>query len=115
MLREEPSRATGAPAAGTGPGKSYLGYDFRNAYAPGVNLNGSGQTVGLVEFEGYYTADIINYEQLAGLPNVAFKNVLVNDYTGNPRQNDLIGIQEVSLDIGNGDFHGTRTILSGRI
>ena len=31
---------------GTGQGGLYLGSDFRNAYAPGVSLNGSGQIVG---------------------------------------------------------------------
>src|SRR5580658_6516289 len=32
-----------APLNGSGPEASYYGYDFRNAYAPGVNLIGTGQ------------------------------------------------------------------------
>ena len=52
------------PKAGSGPDGKYAGNDFRAAYAPGVTLTGSGQTVGLVEFDGYYTSDITNYENM---------------------------------------------------
>src|SRR5262249_38074900 len=40
---------------GSGPGGSYRGHDFRNAYAPDAPNIGSGQMVALVEFDGYYT------------------------------------------------------------
>ena len=39
---------------GSGPGGYFIGNDFRAAYAPGVTLTGSGQTVGLLEFDGFY-------------------------------------------------------------
>src|ERR1043166_1017157 len=42
------------PANGSGPFGKYLGDDFRTAYIPGVSLTGSGQTVALVEFDGYF-------------------------------------------------------------
>ncbi len=47
--------ASGAkPADGSGPGGSYMGSDFRNAYVPGSPLTGSGQIVGLLQFDGYF-------------------------------------------------------------
>src|ERR1017187_3868470 len=61
----QPQDAT--PQAGSGPGGLYLGIDFRAAYAAGVALNGAGQYVGLLEFDGYYSSDITSYATLAGL------------------------------------------------
>ncbi|HVM60806.1 MAG TPA: S53 family serine peptidase [Verrucomicrobiae bacterium] len=92
-------RASGAaPGSGTGPGSSYWGNDFRAAYVPGVSLTGSGQVVGLLELDGYYTNDIAAYEHLAGVPNVPITNVLVEGFDGVPDGNrDWVG--EVSLDI----------------
>jgi subtilase family serine protease len=58
----------------SGPG-TYFGSDFRHAYVPGTTLNGNGQVVGLVEFEGYYTNDIALYEATSGVPNVPIQNV----------------------------------------
>ena len=84
-------------ASGSGPSGTYIGNDFRNAYAPGVSLNGGGQKVGLLEFGGYYANDIRTYETQAGLPNVPVRNVLIDGYNGNPGPSgDVI---EVSLDI----------------
>ena len=39
-----------------------MGYDFRAAYAPGVSLTGTGQSVGLFELTGYDPDDITDYE-----------------------------------------------------
>ncbi len=81
---------------GSGLGGSYIGGDFRNAYVPGSSLNGSGQTVGLVQFDsGFYQSDILAYETQAGLPNVPVQAVLLDGYNGGPG----IGNDEVSLDI----------------
>jgi sulfur relay (sulfurtransferase) DsrF/TusC family protein len=81
---------------GSGPSGAYLGSDFRAAYVPGVTLTGSGQTVGLLEFDsGYYQSDITAYETLAGLPNVPVTPVLLDGYGGGPGD----GNDEVSLDI----------------
>jgi hypothetical protein len=82
-------------STGSGPYGTYLGNDFRAAYAPGVTLNGSGQSVALVEFDTYYTNDILNYESLAGLTPVAITNVIVDGFSGPPGADD----DEVSLDI----------------
>ncbi len=85
------------PFAGSGPGGAYWGYDFRNAYAPGVTLTGYGQTLALVEFDGYLASDISNYDLLSGLPQVPLVNVLVDGFDGSPTGNG--GEVEVSLDI----------------
>jgi subtilase family serine protease len=82
------------PLAGSGPSGSYMGNDFRNAYAPGVSLTGAGQSVALLQFDGYYPADISAYRARSGLPNVPLTNVLLNNITGVGADND-----EVALDI----------------
>ncbi len=82
--------------AGSGPSGTYMGYDFRAAYAPNVSLTGTGQTVGLVAFDGYTPNDITYYENQAGLPNVPLQNVKLGNFNGNPTGN---GEDEVSLDI----------------
>ncbi|MGD1086320.1 MAG: S53 family peptidase [Verrucomicrobiota bacterium] len=56
------------PKEGTAPGSQLWGKDFRNAYVPGASLNGAGQNVGLLEFEGYYANDITDYENAIGMP-----------------------------------------------
>jgi subtilase family serine protease len=90
----------GAKAAyGTGSGTNgeYMGKDFRAAYAPGVSLNGAGQSVALFEMDAFYTNDIIAYEKLAGLPNIPLKIVPVSG--GLKRPSSVDGDSEVSLDI----------------
>jgi len=74
-----------------------MGKDFRAAYLPGVTLTGAGQTVGLLEFDGYYASDISTYESAAGLPSVPLQNVLLDSFKGSPVS--VGGDTEVSLDI----------------
>ena len=85
-------------ASGSAPYSSYHGRDFRNAYIPDDTLSGYGQSVGLVEFDGYYLNDIQNYESQAGLPQVPIQNILIDDATGIPNA-DTNWVAEVSLDI----------------
>ncbi len=92
-----PPAPAARPNTGSGPGGSYMGYDFRSAYAPGVMLTGSGQTIGLLEFDGYTASDISSYETAAGLPTVSLTNVLLDSFNGAPSSSD--GPVEVSLDI----------------
>ena len=80
---------------GSGTNGAYMGKDFRAAYAPNVTLTGTGQAVGLLEFDGYSASDITNYEQQAGLPNVTLTNVLLGGYDGSAGANN----NEVCLDI----------------
>ncbi|MGA2177811.1 MAG: immunoglobulin domain-containing protein, partial [Verrucomicrobiota bacterium] len=85
------------PNAGSGLNGTYMGKDFRAAYVPDTTMTGSGQTVGLLQFDGYTTSDIAYYESLAGLPNVPLTNVLLDGFSGHPT--GYGGEVEVSLDI----------------
>jgi len=90
---------TGANWGGTAPnGNSFIGSDFRKAYASGVTQTGSGQSVGLVEFEGYYASDITAYESNAlisyGFP---LQNAVLPGFSFNTT--DTNGMQECCLDI----------------
>ncbi len=88
----------GGAGGGSGPSGSWRGQDFRKAYAPGVTLTGAGQTVGLLEFDGYYGADITNYAVQSNLPTVPLTNVLVDGFSGVPGSG-VNNVFEVSLDI----------------
>ena len=88
---------TAAPQAGSGPSGTYMGNDFRAAYVPSSPLAGAGQTVGLLEFDGYNASDITYYETKAGLPSVTLSNILLNGVSGRPSGGG--GEVEVSLDI----------------
>ncbi|MGD0814609.1 MAG: protease pro-enzyme activation domain-containing protein, partial [Verrucomicrobiota bacterium] len=85
------------PNAGSGPSGTYMGNDFRAAYVPDTTMTGSGQSVGLLEFDGYATSDITYYESKAGLPSVTLSNVLLDGFGGQPTGSG--GEVEVSLDI----------------
>ena len=86
------------PANGSGTSGSYLGNDFRTAYATGTAYTGAGQSVGLLQFDGYYPADIKAYATMTGnnRTNIAIVPVYVDGYNGTPTTN---GNDEVSLDI----------------
>ncbi len=106
QLIRKPSREakTATPNAGSGPSGAYTGHDFRDTYLPGVSLTGSGQAVGLLEFDGYYANDIATYESQNGLPNVPLKNVLLDGFDGVPTccssgPTCQCGDGEVALDI----------------
>jgi hypothetical protein len=81
----------------------YGGPDMRNAYAPGVTNTGAGQSIGLVEFDSYYTADISNYLALitsdygftTSVNLSSLSNVVLGGLTGSPGSGNL----EVALDI----------------
>jgi len=94
------SGTTGAaPASGSGPSGNYMGKDLRNAYVPGVTLTGTGQMVGIEEFQGFYASDITKYESMAGLPNVPIQNVLLDGFNGIPVTSEPGAIAEADLDI----------------
>jgi hypothetical protein len=84
-------------ATGSSPSGSYWGNDFRNAYAPGVTLTGSGQSVALFECDGYFTNDVTSYLAATGLPNTPLTNVLVDGFSSQPSGSG--GEVEVALDI----------------
>ncbi|HEU5396478.1 MAG TPA: protease pro-enzyme activation domain-containing protein [Verrucomicrobiae bacterium] len=91
--------AVAEPMFGSGTNKSYRGKDFRAAYLPSISTNelsGAGQTVAVLEFDGYYPNDIAAYENISGLPNIPLTNVAVN---GGVSSITKVGSEEVSLDI----------------
>jgi subtilase family serine protease len=67
---------------GSGPSETYIGYDFRAAYAPNVVEDGTGQTLGLFELSGYDNDDITQYESEAFLPNVPVQPILIDGFDG---------------------------------
>ncbi len=71
------SLAHGNTTTGSGPDGSFLGSDRRAAYYGGTALTGNGQSVGLVEFNGYQISDVDLYFTSLGLtvPNVPIDNV----------------------------------------
>jgi subtilase family serine protease len=72
----------------TGP---FEGYDFRDAYAPGVSLDGTGQSVGLFELFGFNAQDIQDYEDEAGIyPYVTVQPVLIDGASGDDSNVDWI-------------------------
>ncbi len=79
---------------GSGPNGNLAGFDYRAAYAPGVTLTGTGQSVGLLEFDSYYPQDIATYESITTVPAVPLDPVPL-DGGGTPGSAD----GEVALDI----------------
>ena len=73
--------------------------DFRNAYVPGTTLTGVGQSVGLVEFDGYLASDVFDYADQAGdgRANIELVTALLDNFSGNPQT--VGGEEEVEGDI----------------
>lgn len=94
------SLATITSKSGSAPDGSgaYFGDDFRNCYLPGTTLTGTGQSVGLLEFDNYYASDVSAYASQAGggRTNIAINTVLLGGYNGHPTSS---GNGEVALDI----------------
>jgi Pro-kumamolisin, activation domain/Viral BACON domain len=93
------AEAVPSPGAGSASGGGYMGQDFRAAYAPDVALTGVGQSVALVQFDGFYQADITAYENSNNLPNIPIQTVLVDGFSGTPTPGSNVRNLEVSLDI----------------
>jgi subtilase family serine protease len=97
----QPLARRGEPIANGGAetDSTFIGLDFRAAYVPGVALTGTGQSVGLLEFDSYYPADVTDYlaDANGGLTNsaVAVTSEAVASMTGYPQS----GESEVALDI----------------
>jgi subtilase family serine protease len=94
-LNRMPLEANHPYVTGSGPGGYFIGKDFRAAYAPGVSLTGSGQVVGLLEFDGFYAGDVQKNAAQAGVPVVPTQTVLLDGFNGSPGGDNI----EVILDI----------------
>ena len=81
---------------GTGPGGGLTPNDIQKAYnLTGVSANGSGQTLGLFELDGYDASDVNQYVSYYKLASVPLQNVLVDGFSGNAGN----GASEVTFDI----------------
>jgi subtilase family serine protease len=82
---------------GSGPGGNFIGSDMRAAYYGGTALTGKGQSVGLMELEGYIPSDIPLYFKTVHQP----LNVQVNGIStdGTPVDCGKCNDGEQALDI----------------
>ncbi|MCL5284122.1 MAG: S53 family peptidase [Armatimonadetes bacterium] len=81
---------------GTGPDGYLAPDDILHAYnLANVPYNGSGQTLGLFELDGYTPSDITEYENYFNLSPIPLQNVLIDGFSGTPGN----GADEVTLDI----------------
>ena len=81
---------------GTGPYGGLAPSDILTAYnLQGVAANGSGQTLGLFELDGYTPNDVASYVSYFGLPSVPLQKVLIDGFSGAAGD----GSAEVTLDI----------------
>jgi len=84
-------RGSGGGGGGGGYTGPFEGDDFRNAYAPNVSQDGSGQTVGLFELFGFSQQDIQDYEDECSIfPYVNVQAVPIDDGPGDPGSVDWI-------------------------
>jgi subtilase family serine protease len=64
---------------GSGPDGNFIGSDIRRAYYRASGLDGSGQSLGLLEYKGYNLADVNTYFAQVGEPlNVPIVGVSLN-------------------------------------
>jgi xanthomonalisin len=97
----EPPMAGNLGNGGSGYNGEFMQADLRNAYLTGTGyqgLYGGGQSVGLVEFEGYFSKDIAAYEASNSMSSVPLVNVPLNGFSG-PNSSDLNGVTECEADI----------------
>ena len=78
MLKRSATAQTFVPnAGGSGSGGAFRPSDMRAAYAGGTTLTGAGQSVAMVEFDGYNMADVVS--DMGGTAiNVPIVNVLID-------------------------------------
>ncbi len=89
MLVQTRANQALANLTGSGPGGSYLGSDMRAAYYGGSTLDGTGQTVGIFEFDGYYQSDVdLTFSGAGQTYDVPINNVLLDGMTGAPIYGD---------------------------
>ncbi len=95
-------RVANASQIGSGPGGSYLASDMRAAYYGGTALTGSGQCVGLFEFDGYDLSDVdLTFSSAGQSYGVPINNVLIDSATGaNVRGDDTEEVADIVQAIG---------------
>ena len=90
--------AKAADVTGSGPYQSYLASDMRAAYYGGTTLDGNGQSVGLLEFGGYYLSDVnLTFNSAGQSYQVPVNNVLLDGASAEPEENDDDGEQVLDI------------------
>lgn len=75
--------------AGSGPGGAFLASDMRYAYYGTGSLDGTGQTIALLEFDGYNQSDVdLTFSSVGQSYSVPVNNVLLDGATGAPASGD---------------------------
>jgi subtilase family serine protease len=101
MLQVAPQGAALGNVTGSGPGGSYLGSDMRAAYYGGTTLTGTGQVVGLLEFDGYNLSDVdASFTNAGQTYSVPVNNVLLDGATGAPVGDDSEQVLDIVQAIG---------------
>ncbi|MEI9864653.1 MAG: protease pro-enzyme activation domain-containing protein [Limisphaerales bacterium] len=85
-----------SPKAGSAPGGGYSASDLRKAYVPGAKITGTGQSVGLLQFDGFFPSDIAKYAASNHISNPPAVVVIPID-GGVSTPGD--GNEEVAMDI----------------
>lgn len=97
QVKNKPAAVT--PKAGSGPAGGYTPNELKGAYdvspLASAGYTGSGQTVAVMELDGYKAANITQYSNYYGLGSPAPTNVLVDGYSGAAGSGEV----EVELDI----------------
>ena len=100
MIKKAPvSAALKSNAAGSGPQGAYRPSDMRAAYYGGTALTGTGQSVGLLEFDGYEIADV-NSDMGGESYTVTITNVLVDGGTAGSDGDDGEQAIDIAQPIG---------------
>ncbi len=100
--RAEPLGKIHYVTEGSGPGGSFLASDMRWAYYGGTALTGAGQTIALLEFDGYSKSDVdLTFSSVGDSYTVPIQNVLLNGATGaNMSGNDSEEVLDIVQAIG---------------
>ncbi len=99
MLKRPPVGQPIHSNAGSGPGGAFLAGDMRAAYYGGTALTGSGQSVGLCEFDGYNMSDVTS--SFDGVSyNVPINNVLIDGASGGSDGDDGEQVLDIVQAIG---------------
>lgn len=101
MLKRPQTALQNSDIIGSGPNGSYLGSDMRAAYYGGTTLDGTGQAVGLLEFDGYFLSDVnLTFSRAGQTYGVPINNVLLDGATGEPSSEDAEEVLDIVQAIG---------------
>jgi subtilase family serine protease len=99
QLDKHKTPAVVTPQVGSGPAGGYTPSELKGAYdvspLESAGYTGSGQTVAVMELDGYKASNVSNYVNYYGLGSPAPTNVYVDGYSGAAGQGEI----EVELDI----------------